>query len=61
MRRENIFFVVFFFLYGIVWRDRWRVEGKIAKINTNGNKEKLQIKMIMHTDGKMGRPQGNQI
>ena len=46
---------------GIVERDRRRVEGKVVKIQTDGNKEKIQINMIVHIDRKMGRPQGNLI
>ena len=39
--------------------DRRRVEGKVVKIKTDGNKEKVQINMIVRIDGKTGRPQGN--
>ena len=44
---------------GIVRRDKRRVEGKVEKIKTDGNKEKIQINTIVHIDGKTGRPQGN--
>ena len=38
-----------------------RVEGKVEKIETDGNKEKIQINTIVHIDGKMDRPEGNPI
>ena len=44
---------------GIVGRDIRRVEGKVEKIRTDGNKEQIQINTIVHIDGKTGRPQGN--
>ena len=44
---------------GIVGRDRRRLEGKVEKIRTDGNKEKIQINTIVHIDGNTGRPQRN--
>ena len=38
-----------------------RVEEKVEKIKTDGNKEKMQINTIVYIDGKKGRPQGNPI
>ena len=38
-----------------------RVEGKVEKIKTDVNKEKIQINTIVHIDEKRGRPQGNPI
>ena len=33
----------------------------MVKIKTDGNKEKIQINLIVHIDRKTGRPQGNLI
>ena len=33
----------------------------MEKIITDGNREKIQINMIVRIDGKMGRPQENPI
>ena len=37
------------------------MEGKVEKLKPDGNKEKIQINVIVHIDGNMGRPQGNPI
>ena len=42
-------------------RERRRMGGKVGKIKTDGNEEKIQRNTIMHTDGKTGRPQRNPI
>ena len=60
------FFLHFFYILrheteGTVERDRRRLVGKVEKIKTDGNKEKIQINTIVHIDGKTGRPQGNPI
>ena len=58
VRRKGVVFVVYILrqhVYilrheteGIVGRDRRRVEAKVEKIKTDGNKEKIQINMIMY-------------
>ena len=46
---------------GNVGRDRRRVEGKVVKKKTDGNKEEIQINTIKYIDRKLGWPQGNLI
>ena len=57
MRRKGIVFCILRHEV-IVGRDR-RVEGKVEKIKTSGKKKKKTINMIVHINGKKGRPQGN--
>ena len=66
VRIESFFCLFVFYILrheseGIVWWDRRRVEGKVEKIQTDRNKEKIQINTIVHVDKRTSRPRGNPI